>query len=152
MSCIYGNMQFGIEDHGWVTWITILSYFGKKIKIFGNGKQVRDVLFINDLVKLFFKLSKSKKNINTIYNVGGGVKNSLSIIELIDILEKKLNKKNKYKNFKWRSGDQKIYISNISKIKRELNWSPKIRISEGLNKVIRWIRENDAKIKKILKI
>ena len=56
-------MQFGIEDHGWVTWITILSYFGKKIKIFGDGKQVRDVLFINDLVKLFFRLSKSKKNV-----------------------------------------------------------------------------------------
>ena len=152
MSCVYGNMQFGIEDHGWVTWITILSYFGKKIKIFGNGKQVRDVLFINDLVKLFFKLSKSKRNINTAYNVGGGIKNSLSIIELIDILEKKLNKKNKYEKFKWRSGDQKIYISNISKIKKELNWSPKIRISEGLNKVIRWISENDSKIKKILKI
>ena len=152
MSCIYGNMQFGVEDHGWVTWITILSYFGKKIKIFGDGKQVRDVLFINDLVKLFFKLSKSKKNVNTIYNVGGGIKNSLSIIELINFLEKKLNKKNKYEKFNWRSGDQKIYISNISKIKRELNWSPKIRISEGLNKVIRWIRENDVKIKKILKI
>ncbi len=152
MSCIYGNMQFGIEDHGWVTWITILSYFGKKIKIFGDGKQVRDVLFINDLVKLFFRLSKSKKNVNKIYNVGGGIKNSLSIIELIEILEKKLNKKNKYEKFHWRSGDQKIYISNISKIKREYNWSPKIRISEGLNKVIRWIRENDTNIKKILKI
>ena len=71
---------------------------------------------------------------------------------MIDILEKKLNKKNKYEKFKWRSGDQKIYISNISKIKRDFNWSPKIRISEGMNKVIRWIRENDANIKKILKI
>ncbi len=152
LSCIYGNMQFGIEDHGWVTWITILSYFGKKIKIFGDGKQVRDVLFVNDLVKLFFRLSKSKKNVNKIYNVGGGIKNSLSIIELIEILEKKLNKKNKYEKFRWRSADQKIYISNISKIKREYNWSPKIGISVGLDKVIRWIRENDTKIKKILKI
>lgn len=61
MSCIYGNMQFGIEDHGWVTWITILSYFNKKINIFGNGKQVRDLLFIDDLVKLFLILSKKKK-------------------------------------------------------------------------------------------
>jgi CDP-paratose 2-epimerase len=152
LSCIYGNMQFGIEDHGWVTWITILSYFGKKIKIFGDGKQVRDVLFINDLVKLFFKLSRSKKNVNKIYNVGGGIKNSLSIIELIDILEKKLNKINKYEKFNWRTADQKIYISNISKIKKEYNWSPKIGISAGLDKVIRWIRENDTNIKKILKI
>ena len=86
------------------------------------------------------------------YNVGGGIKNSLSIIELIEILEKKLNKKNKYEKFHWRSGDQKIYISNISKIKREYNRSQKIRISVGLDKVIRWISENDTNIKKILKI
>ena len=60
-------------------WITILSYFGKKIKIFGNGKQVRDALYIDDLVKLFFKLSKSKKNTNKIYNIGGGIKNFISL-------------------------------------------------------------------------
>tara|TARA_B110000438_G_scaffold287676_1_gene320253 strand:- start:227 stop:1270 length:1044 start_codon:yes stop_codon:yes gene_type:complete len=152
MSCIYGNMQFGIEDHGWVTWITILSYFEKKIKIFGDGKQVRDLLFIDDLVKLFFKLSKSKKNINKIYNVGGGGKNSISIIELIKILDIKLNKKNKYKKFNVRPGDQKIYISNNSKIENEFNWFPEIDVSEGLDKVIKWIRTNEKNIKKILKI
>ena len=152
MSCIYGNMQFGIEDHGWVTWITILSYFKKEIKIFGDGKQVRDLLFIDDLVKLFLKLSKSKKNVNKVYNVGGGIKNSLSIIELIEILEKKLKNKSRYQKYGWRPGDQKIYISNISKIKKEHNWLPKIGVSEGLDMVIKWIQENEASIKKILKI
>ena len=152
LSCIYGSMQFGIEDHGWVTWLTILSFLGKKIKIFGDGKQVRDVLFVNDLVRLFYKLSKSKKNINKIYNVGGGFRNSLSILELINLLENKLNKKIKYKKFDWRPGDQKIYISNISKIKREHNWMPKIKVSAGIDKVIRWIAENEKTIRKILKI
>ena len=152
MSCIYGNMQFGVEDQGWITWLTILSFFNRKIKIFGDGKQVRDILFVSDLVELFIKISKTKKNDNKIYNVGGGFNNSISILELIEILNKKLDKKNKYKKYNWRPGDQKIYISNISKIKKDYKWYPKIRVSHGLDKVIRWIRENEKGIKKILKV
>ena len=151
LSCIYGTMQYGIEDHGWIVWLTIKSYFGKKIKIFGNGKQVRDALYIDDLVKLFLKLSKSKKNKNKIYNIGGGLKNSMSLLELIEILNKKMDKKNKFKKFNWRPGDQKIYISDISKIKREHLWSPKINVHQGLDKVINWIHKNEFNIKKLLK-
>ena len=151
LSCIYGTMQYGIEDHGWIVWLVIKSYFGKRIKIFGNGKQVRDALFIDDLVRLFYKLSKSKKNTNKIYNIGGGTKNSISLLELIDILNKKMSKKNIYKKFHWRPGDQKIYVSNISKIKVEHNWHPKINISKGLDEVIKWISKNESIIKKILK-
>ena len=143
-------MQYGIEDHGWIVWLTIKSYFGKKIKIFGNGKQVRDALYIDDLVRLFFKLSKSKKNTNKIYNIGGGSRNSTSLLELINILDKKMNKKNKFKKFKWRPGDQKIYISDISKIKKEYNWYPKISFSDGLDKIIGWINKNEMIIKKTL--
>lgn len=150
LSCIYGTMQYGIEDHGWIVWLTIKSYFGKKIKIFGNGKQVRDALYIDDLVRLFFKLSKSKKNTNKIYNIGGGSRNSISLLELINILDKKMNKKNKFKKFKWRPGDQKIYISDISKIKKEYNWYPKISFSDGLDKIIGWINKNEMIIKKTL--
>ncbi len=152
MSCIYGNMQFGMEDQGWITWLTILAYFKKKIKIFGDGKQVRDVLFISDLVRLFVRLSKSRKNKNKIFNVGGGVNNSISILELIEMLEKKLNENIQYKKYNWRPGDQKIYISNISKIKKEFNWIPKIRASHGLDMVIQWVENNESNIKKILKI
>ena len=150
LSCIYGTMQYGIEDHGWIVWLTIKSYFGKKIKIFGNGKQVRDALYIDDLVRLFFKLSKSKKNTNKIYNIGGGSRNSISLLELINILDKKMNKKNKFKKFKWRPGDQKIYISDISRIKKEYDWYPKISFSNGLDKIIGWINNNEKIIKKTL--
>ncbi len=151
LSCIYGTMQYGIEDHGWIVWLTIKSFFGKKIKIFGDGKQVRDALYIDDLVKIFHKLSKSKKNKNKIYNIGGGLKNSMSLIELIEILNKKMKRKNKFRRFNWRPGDQKIYISDISKIKKEQKWSPKININQGLNKVIEWIQKNENNIKKLLK-
>ena len=152
MSCIYGNMQFGMEDQGWITWLTILSFFNKKIKIFGDGKQVRDVLFVSDLVQLFLKISKTKKNDDNIYNIGGGFNNSISILELIEILNKKLNKKNNYKNYSWRPGDQKIYISNISKVKKSYKWYPKTKVNQGLDTVISWIKENESGIKKILKV
>ena len=152
LSCVYGIMQFGIEDHGWISWLSIVSYFNKTIKIFGNGKQVRDVLFIDDLVNLFYKIYKIKKLKHNIYNVGGGIKNSLSIIELKDELEKILNKKIKYKKFNWRQGDQKIYISNIERIKKDTGWYPKTKFSQGLNKLIKWIKFNDSIIKKTLRI
>ena len=106
----------------------------------------------NKLERLLADTSKTKKDINKIYNVGGGTKNSLSIIELLELLEKKINKKIKYKKFNWRSGDQKIYISNNTKIKKEHNWSPNVGTSEGLDRVIKWVNKNENEIKKILKI
>ena len=152
LSCIYGGMQYGIEDHGWITWLTISAVFGKKIKIFGNGKQVRDALYIDDLVRLFYKVAIKSKTKGKIYNVGGGSRNSLSLIQLIDTLQMKLNKKINHKKYDWRPGDQKIYISDISKVSSELNWKPKIKISDGLDNVINWVKLNHDTIKKTLKI
>ena len=145
-------MQYGIEDHGWITWLTISAVFGKKIKIFGNGKQVRDALYIDDLVRLFYKVAIKSKTKGKIYNVGGGSRNSLSLIQLIDTLQMKLNKKINHKKYDWRPGDQKIYISDISKVSSELNWKPKIKISDGLDNVINWVKLNHDTIKKTLKI
>lgn len=152
LSCIYGGMQYGIEDHGWITWLTMLAIFEKKIKIFGDGKQVRDALYIDDLVRLFYKIAIKKNTKSKIYNVGGSSKNSLSLLELIDNLENKLKKKVNFEKYNWRPGDQKIYISNISKISKELNWKPEVKISKGLDKVIEWVRSNQKIIQKTLKI
>ena len=95
-SCIYGPYQYGIEDQGWLAWIILRAIQNKTINIFGNGKQVRDILYVSDLTELFYKLYryKERKNIDGYFNCGGGIKNSLSIIELISILEKKLKRKN----------------------------------------------------------
>ena len=97
LSCIYGGMQYGIEDHGWITWLTMSAIFGKKIKIFGNGKQVRDALYIDDLVKLFFKKYQLHQKQKAKYIMWVGNKNSLSLIELIASLESKLQKRVNFK-------------------------------------------------------
>ena len=119
-SCIYGHNQFGIEDQGWVAWLIIASIFNKKIKIYGNGKQVRDILFIDDLNKLFEKLALTKKIKSGIYNVGGGNKNSLSIIELVEILKKNIKNKISYKYENWRKEIKKYSLAIIQKSRKIL--------------------------------
>jgi CDP-paratose 2-epimerase len=142
-SCIYGPNQFGIEDQGWVSWFTIASNFDKKFYIYGDGKQVRDVLHIIDLVNLYDMIIKNIENcVGKIYNVGGGSENSLSLLELIEFLEKYLNKKINFEFSNWRHGDQKIYISDITKIKKDIGWIPKINTKEGLLNLCNWVSKN----------
>ena len=151
-SCIYGNNQFGIEDQGWIAWMTLCTIFKKKINIFGNGKQVRDILHINDLVNLFYKISKKENIKSRVFNVGGGSKNSISILELIDYLKKISNEKIKIKYFKERTGDQKIYISNNQRVFKELKWKPKINKNKGIELIYDWIKKNKNEFKIALKI
>jgi CDP-paratose 2-epimerase len=147
-SCIYGPNQFGIEDQGWVSWFSISSIFDKKFTIYGDGKQVRDILHVDDLINLY------KSVINNIdfcsgkiYNVGGGVSNTLSLLELIKLLEKKLNKSIKYEFSNWRPGDQKVYVSDITKVKRELGWQPQVNVEVGITKLFKWVQENKSLLK-----
>jgi CDP-paratose 2-epimerase len=148
-SCIYGSMQLGIEDQGWVAWIIIAAILNKKIKIFGDGLQARDVLFVDDLINLYLATMNSKKTIGKVYNIGGGRKNKISIIQLIQLLEIKLKKKIKYSYYRSRIGDQKVFISNNSKIYIDTKWKPTTSINRGLDKTILWIKENINLIKKI---
>ncbi len=148
-SCIYGINQFGVEDQGWVAWFIIASILKKKIKIYGDGKQVRDILFMDDLNNLYFRIANHKKKFkNNIYNIGGGIKFSLSLLELIDLL-KKYNINTNYTFEKWRDGDQKIFISDNSKIISSYGWRPKIAPKNGVEKLIKWVIKNKEIIKKI---
>lgn len=144
-SCVYGYRQFGIEDQGWVAWFIIASVLDKPITIYGDGKQVRDVLFIDDLVDA---LQKSIENIDRlcgkIYNIGGGPKNQLSPLELIDFLQNFLNKKIKHSFGKWRPGDQLVFVSDIRKAKRDFGWVPRVATNEGLEKLVEWVEVNRA--------
>ena len=118
-SCIYGRHQFGIEDQGWIAWFTIAALLNKPIKLYGNGKQVRDVLFVDDLVDLYYlAITKINKVSGQIYNIGGGQANSISILELFDLLKNNHNLKIHYAKHDIRPGDQKIFISDNSKIGR----------------------------------
>ena len=143
-SCIYGKRQFGIEDQGWVAWFVIAAILGKTLSIYGDGKQVRDLLFIDDLLDAY---DSAIACINTssgqIFNIGGGFKNTVSIWkEFQPILELNIGKKINVKFGDWRPGDQKIYFSDIKKAKLELGWNPKVNINDGVNQLSNWVNEN----------
>ena len=143
MSAIYGPRQFGAEDQGWVSWMVIRTILRKQITIFGNGKQVRDLLYVKDLVNLFttFLFSNIKHGV---FNTGGGNENTLSILELIDLLKELTGIEPKIKFTDWRPADQKVYISDVSKLKEVFNWKPKTNPKEGITKLVNWVIENKS--------
>jgi len=145
MSCIYGTRQFGVEDQGWVAHFVISSVLKRKLTIYGDGKQVRDILFVTDLVNAF---DLGFKNINKIkgeaYNIGGGKDNVLSLLELIEIL-KEFGLNPEYSFSEWRPSDQKVFIADISKAKEDFSWEPKISAKEGIRKLFEWVNENKDK-------
>lgn len=143
-SCIYGPRQFGVEDQGWIAWFIIALTKGKKITVFGDGKQVRDVLYIDDLVRLFEVVVENRKKAQgEIFNVGGGYRNTLAVwSEFGPLLEELFGKKLQVQFDDWRPGDQKVYVSDIRRVKKVLGWSPKISVREGMKKLFTWIQEN----------
>jgi len=147
-SCIYGYRQFGVEDQGWVAWFTIAASLDKPITIYGDGKQVRGVLFIDDLVDAYEKaIDNIKTSSGKIYNIGGGPDNKMSLLELISFLEKFLDKKIKYSFSDWRPGDQPVFVSNIEKARQDLSWQPKINVETGVKKLSDWVNENRSLFK-----
>jgi CDP-paratose 2-epimerase len=143
MSCIYGTRQFGVEDQGWVAWFTIATITGKPITIYGDGKQVRDILYVTDLVNAFDNFLQRKNQLSgEVFNMGGGPENTISLLELLDMLEQLTGKRSKITFSNWRPSDQKVYVSNISKAKEKLRWSPKVSPKEGVEKLVNWILEN----------
>ncbi len=137
MSCIGGPWQLGVEDQGWVAWFVFAAITGKTINIYGNGKQVRDVLDVDDLARLFeMQLRQIDVHKGKVYNVGGGPKNTLSLLECINYLNKKLNIKIPLKFHSWRTADHRVYISDISKLKEV--WQPETSPYELLDKIHQW--------------
>ena len=121
----------------------IKSLLGSKISIYGDGKQIRDLLDVSDLIGAYrLAVRKIDKAEGEIYNVGGGAENTFSLLELIIFLEKILKVGIKYDFSEWRPGDQKIFISDNAKLKKELGWGPKISAEEGVKKLAEWIKEN----------
>jgi len=143
-SCIYGPRQFGVEDQGWVAWFIIAAILGRPITIYGDGCQVRDVLYVNDLVRAYEQVAK---NIDIaqgqVYNIGGGCTNTLAIwSEFRPMLNRLLKRDIPVSYADWRPGDQPIFISDITKAQQELGWSPKTSVEEGIEKLFRWVDEN----------
>ena len=143
-SCIYGPRQFGVEDQGWLAWMMIAAVTGRKITIYGDGKQVRDVLHVNDLLNAYdAAIEKIDRAQGEVYNMGGGPRNVLAIwAEFGPILEKLLGKKIEVARDDWRPGDQRVFYADYSKAQRELGWEPKIDLEEGLELLFDWVKAN----------
>jgi len=143
-SCIYGPRQFGVEDQGWVAWMTIAAVTGKPITIYGDGKQIRDVLHVEDLLDAYdAAIARIETVKGQVYNVGGGPENTMSIwTEFGPKLKKLLCKPIPVGRGDWRPGDQKVFVADIRKAERELGWKPKIGVEEGMKKLFEWVKEN----------
>lgn len=147
-SCIYGPHQFGSEEQGWLAWFTIAAMHAKPITIYGDGMQVRDALHVDDLFEVWDLAAKNiEKAKGRVYNIGGGPAYTLSLLELITLLEKMLGKKISVSFSDWRPGDQKIFVANVAKAKRELGWKPKIHPEKGVKHMHAWLKTQKIKLK-----
>jgi CDP-paratose 2-epimerase len=139
-SCIYGPGQFGTEDQGWVAWFAIAAMLGVPITMYGDGKQTRDVLFVDDLFKAWMA---AVERIDTVrgecINLGGGSENTISLSELVQHLSDEYGYKISVRYDNWRPGDQRIYVSDITKARNLLGWTPKVSPVQGIQQLLGWI-------------
>jgi CDP-paratose 2-epimerase len=144
-SCIYGTRQFGIEDQGWVAWFTVAAILGKPITIYGDGKQIRDVLHVQDLARAY-EIAFERREVvgGQAFNMGGGPANTLSLLELIGFLEEHLKISVPLKWSEWRPGDQPVFVCGLEKAARMLDWRPMISVRDGVGQLVRWVRDNKA--------
>lgn len=146
-SCIYGPRQFGIEDQGWVAWFAIASLLRRDITIFGDGRQVRDVLHVDDLVRAYEAAILAPDRIaGQAFNVGGGPERVISLLDLIEMLERRLRRKIPLKFADWRPGDQRAYVSDVRKLETALDWSPTVGVENGISQLLAWVERNQAAI------
>jgi len=143
MSCIYGLHQMGNEDQGWVAHFLIRALEGKPIVIYGDGMQVRDILFADDLVDAFLL---AQANIRTLsgqaFNIGGGLGNTISLLELLDLVEQLHGAKPAIRSQQWRPGDQRYYVSDTRRFKAATGWAPKVTARAGIERLFQWLAES----------
>ncbi len=143
-SCIYGPHQFGMEDQGWVAWFAIRAMQNLPVTIYGDGKQVRDVLYVDDLIAAYdAAIEGIAKTAGQAYNIGGGPKNTLSLLELIRLLEQQFGRRLEHAFAETRPGDQAVYISDTRKAKADFAWEPRVSPAEGVAKLIEWMRQHE---------
>lgn len=144
MSCIYGPRQFGNEDQGWVAHFALSTLRGDPLTIFGDGKQVRDVLYVKDLVRAYDAFLSDPREKRALYNVGGGPENTTSLLEFLDLLETQTGTRTDIDFGAWREGDQKVYVSDITRAKRELDWKPRVEFEDGIERYLEWYETVDV--------
>jgi CDP-paratose 2-epimerase len=145
MSCIYGPLQRGNEDQGWVAHFARRALDGGGLSIYGDGRQVRDILYVGDLVRAFLTAGEHlERTAGRVYNIGGGAENTVSLRELIRMLEERCRVTIPVKSHDWRPGDQRIYVSDIRRAEREFGWRPRVGTDEGVGRLVEWLRASLA--------
>jgi CDP-paratose 2-epimerase len=142
MSCIYGPNQMGFEEQGWATWFIIAALKDLPITIYGDGKQVRDMLYVEDLVKAYDAFLTSTKVNHGVWNTGGGVCMTLSLNDCLDFLRKETGKPIPVEFKDWRPSDQRVYTSDITNLNHDLHWKPTVKPEDGLRKTMEWVKAN----------
>ena len=150
-SCMFGPHQYGKEEQGWVAWFCIAAALGKPLSIYGDGKQVRDLLYIDDVVHAF---DLATRNIDRVkgeaINLGGGKENVASLLETIAYLES-LTKRKMHLTFKdWRPGDNKCYYTNCAKARELMSWTPTLPWKEGVSKTLEWVKSNTREVSAVI--
>jgi CDP-paratose 2-epimerase len=149
-SCIYGPRQFGIEDQGWVAWLSAAALADLPFTIYGDGRQVRDVLFVDDLVELYVRCAERAGAVaGRALNVGGGRANALSLLELVALLERRLGRELRYDHAPPRVGDQRFFVADTRLARELLGWQPRVDVGAGLDRLLAWL---DGSLDEILAV
>ncbi len=143
-SAIYGPRQFGVEDQGWMAWFVIAAVMRRPITIYGDGKQLRDMLYVEDLTKAYdLAIQNIDKVKGQVFNMGGGLENTISVwTEFSPRLEKMIGEKIEVAHGDWRPGDQRVFCADIRKAEKVLGWKPEIGVQEGVERLFQWVQEN----------
>jgi len=139
-SCIYGPHQYGNEDQGWVAHFLIRAALDLPLTIYGDGRQVRDLLAVPDLIRAYLAAERRLDRLaGSVYNIGGGRENAISLLEFLDLITQMLGKRARYAFSDWRPGDQRIFISDNSAFHRATGWKPAVGVDEGCRLLLRWL-------------
>ncbi|HEU4629210.1 MAG TPA: NAD-dependent epimerase/dehydratase family protein [Gemmatimonadaceae bacterium] len=140
MSCIYGPHQFGTEDQGWVAHFLIRAIDGAPVTLYGDGMQVRDILFVEDLVAALRLAARDAEQLaGRAFNIGGGPRNAISLLELLDLIELMHGRRPRVSFAPWRTGDQRYYVSDTTRFAAATGWAPTVRAADGVERLYRWL-------------
>jgi CDP-paratose 2-epimerase len=142
MSCIYGPHQFGNEDQGWVAHFLIQAMAGRPLTLYGDGLQVRDILYVEDLVDAMMLAHDAIDEIRgEAFNVGGGPANTISLLELLELIGELTGERPKHAIEPWRPADQRYYVSDTTKLQAAVGWMPQVSVRDGVRRLAAWLTE-----------
>jgi CDP-paratose 2-epimerase len=145
MSCIYGPYQCGNEDQGWVAHFLLQVMRGEPLTLYGDGRQVRDILFVEDLIDAMLLAIVDERSLRgTAYNMGGGPGQTVSLLELLDLIGELEGRPASVDHGPWRVGDQRWYVSDIRRFAAATGWRPKVPVAQGVRRLHRWFSEHDS--------